>query len=125
MRHACKGLLLLALLIPLLVNAIDHLPRIGAIPDDSVEEGTPYTGPTPSVSGSISPVTFSLQTGPSGMTINGTTGVVSWTSPTVTGSPHTVTIRVTNSTASDDETWLLTVTSAEITPPHLATQLRR
>ncbi|MCH8267895.1 MAG: putative Ig domain-containing protein [Acidobacteria bacterium] len=78
------------------------MPRIGAIPDDSVEEGTPYTGPTPSVSGSISPVTFSLQTGPSGMTINGTTGVVSWTSPTVTGSPHTVTIRVTNSTASDD-----------------------
>ncbi|MCZ6491924.1 MAG: putative Ig domain-containing protein, partial [Acidobacteria bacterium] len=86
---------------------------------DSVEEGTPYTGPTPSVSGSISPVTFSLQTGPSGMTINGTTGVVSWTSPTVTGSPHTVTIRVTNSTASDDETWMLTVTSAEIIPPTL------
>ncbi|MCZ6752334.1 MAG: putative Ig domain-containing protein [Acidobacteria bacterium] len=121
MRNACKGLLLLALLTPLLVNAIDHLPRIGAIPDDSVEEGTPYTGPTPSVSGSISPVTFSLQTGPSGMTINGTTGVVSWTSPTVTGSPHTVTIRVTNSTASDDETWLLTVTADVIAPqddPH-------
>ena len=46
------------------------------------------------------------------MTINGTTGVVSWASPTVTGSPHRVTIRATNRSASDDETWLLTVNNS-------------
>jgi hypothetical protein len=43
------------------------------------------------------------------MTINSSTGVVSWANPTASGSPHTVTIRATNSAGFDDESWLLTV----------------
>ncbi|MFH0793310.1 MAG: kelch repeat-containing protein, partial [bacterium] len=85
------------------------VPVIGAIADHSTVAGSPYTGPTPSLTQGSLPVTWSLVSGPSGMTINASTGVVLWPAPTVTGSPHTVTIRATNSVGSDDESWLLTV----------------
>ena len=91
-------------------------PVITSISDDSLEEGTPYTGPTPVLSSGTQPVTWTLVANPGGMTISDTTGVVSWPGPTVAGSPHTITIRATNGTGSDDESWLLTVTSS-VTPP--------
>ncbi|MBI4479515.1 MAG: putative Ig domain-containing protein, partial [Acidobacteria bacterium] len=91
----------------LTVNPI--LPVISEIGNQTISEGSPYTGPTPSLTQGTLPVTWSLVASPSGMTINSATGVVSWTSPTTSGSPHTVTIRATNSAGFDDETWLLTV----------------
>lgn len=94
-------------------------PVIAPIPDGSTPAGTPYTGPTPTLSQGTLPVTWSLVTGPSGMTINASTGVVSWPNPTTAGSPHTVTIRATNAAGSDDETWLLTVTPAAPSAPTL------
>jgi hypothetical protein len=71
-----------------------------------------YTGPTPSLFQGTEPVTWSLQAGPGGMTIDQNTGVVSWASPTMDGSPHNITIRAENSEGYDDESWLLTVTPA-------------
>jgi len=85
-------------------------PVINSISDDSTTEGATYTGPTPSLSQGTLPVTWSLVNGPSGMTINSSTGVVSWTNPTVSGSPHTITIRATNTAGYDDVSWQLTVT---------------
>ena len=55
------------------------------------------------------PVTWSIITAPSGMTINSTTGVVTWSDPVASASPYEVTIQATNSAGSDDETWYLTV----------------
>jgi subtilisin family serine protease len=95
----------------LAVNVPSPLPEIGAIPDETIQEGTPYTGPTPVVSGT-QPITWSLETPPDGMTIDSATGVVSWDTPTSDGSPHTITIRATNSAGSDDEVWTLTVTAS-------------
>ena len=85
-------------------------PVINAISDHSTLEGTPYTGPTPTLSKGTPPVTWSLVSRPSGMTIDSVTGVVSWANPTASGSPFTVIIRATNSAGSDDESWQLTVT---------------
>ena len=46
------------------------------------------------------------------MTIDSSTGVVSWANPVTVDSPHTVTIRATNTAGFDDESWQLTVTPA-------------
>jgi len=92
------------------VRIDDTPPVIDPIPNNSITEGTPYTGPTPSLSQvGPSPMTWSLLVGPSGMSINSSTGVVSWPNPTVIGSPHQITIRATNTAGFDDESWLLTV----------------
>jgi len=92
-------------------------PVINPISDASIGEGTPYTGPTPSLSQGTLPVTWSLATGPSGMSINSSTGVVSWANPTVSGSPHTITIQATNTAGFDTKSWQLTVTPAAFDPP--------
>ena len=82
---------------------------IAAIANQSITAGSAYAY-TPSLTQGTSPVTWSLVSGPSGMTVNSSTGAVSWPNPTTTGSPFSVTIRATNSLGSDDEQWALTVT---------------
>ena len=99
------------------VTSIVEAPVIALISDHSTAEGTPYTGPTPTLSEGTFPVTWSLVNNPVGMTIDPSTGVVSWTNPTITGSPHTITICATNSTGSDEELWALTVNPSDTTPP--------
>ena len=84
-------------------------PIIAAIANGSVNAGTAYTGPTPSLTQGTTPVTWSLTSGPSGMTINSSTGVVSWSNPGTTGSPFTVKIRATNSAGYGEKSWTLTV----------------
>ncbi len=90
-------------------------PSIGEIPDDSIAEGDTYTGPTPTVTGTA-PMTWSLVDWPSGMTIDPATGVVTWPNPTLSGSPHTVTIRASNTAGADNESWQLTVTPKPVAP---------
>lgn len=85
-------------------------PVVNDVPDDTTDESVPYAAtPTLTTPGCMDPVTWSLITGPAGMTIDASSGNVSWPSPSVAGSPHTVTTRATNSAGSDDETWILTV----------------
>ena len=86
-------------------------PDISTIADQTWQEGVSYTGPTPEVSGT-QPITWSSVDSPTGMTIDENTGLVSWSNPTVIGSPHTITIRATNSAGYDDESWELTVTES-------------
>ena len=84
-------------------------PVIGSISNDSVQEGSPYTGHIPNLTAGTQPITYSLITYPNGMTIDPETGVVSWTNPTASGSPHMITIRARNTAGYDDESWQLTV----------------
>ena len=91
-------------------------PIIETINDHSATENVVYNGPTPSLSMGTLPVEWFLEDGPSGMTINSNTGVVSWTVPIVEGSPHTITIRASNTAGSDDESWQLSVMSS-VEPP--------
>ncbi len=68
------------------------------------------------------PFRYELTTAPSGMTIDANTGVITWPNPTTTGSPHTVTARVTDLGASGggmgaggtqvSVTWTITVTTS-------------
>ncbi len=95
-------------------------PVVAAIADESHPCGDAYTGPTPAVINPqcMSPVTWTLVSGPAGMTINATTGVVTWPSPSPTGSPHTVTVRATNAAGNANETWMLDVsqTAPQVQP---------
>ena len=59
------------------------------------------------------PFTYQLTTAPTGMTIDESTGVILWSNPTVTGSPHSVTVRVTDYEGStDNHSWTITVTTS-------------
>ena len=87
-------------------------PVIGPIGQASVYTNSAYTGPTPTLSQGTAPITWSLAGGPAGMTINSSTGVVSWPIPTIAGSPHTITIRAENTAGSDETSWSLAVSDA-------------
>lgn len=59
------------------------------------------------------PNTYSLISGPSGMSINSSTGILTWPNPTTIGSPHSVTVRVTDALgATASVTWAITVTTS-------------
>ncbi len=88
-------------------------PVIADVPDHAATAGAAYTR-TPTLSQGTTPVTWSLVTGPTGMTVNSTTGVVSWATPTA--GVHAVAIRAANAAGSDDESWSLTVNAAVGTP---------
>lgn len=89
-------------------------PDIVPIDNATITAGSAYTGPTPQLV-NAAPATWTLEAGPAGMTIN-SLGVVSWPEPTTVGSPHTVTIKATNPTSDDTETWTLTVNPAPVAP---------
>jgi hypothetical protein len=64
------------------------------------------------VIGGAYPYTYSLTTFPSGMTINRTTGEISWSNPTTSGSPHSVTLSVTDTeNTTVTRSWTITVTT--------------
>jgi formylglycine-generating enzyme required for sulfatase activity len=85
-------------------------PIIDPIPDQTIAPGIAYTGPTPTLSQGTLPVTWSLQVGPAGMTIDSATGVVSWANPNLVGSRRDVEIQAINGPgSSDNELWVLTV----------------
>lgn len=86
-------------------------PLISGITNDSVSGGEIYSGPVPAISEGTTPVTWSLDSGPAGMSINPSTGVVTWTSGEITTS-YTVTIRATNPAGYDTESWTLNVIGA-------------
>ncbi len=93
-------------------------PTIGDIEDAEVTKGQAYTSPTPTVTGSA-PITWSLpdpNNTANGMTVDPDTGVVSWPHPTTDGSPYTLTLRATNDTGQDEQTWILTVLEVPVAP---------
>ncbi len=90
-------------------------PIVAAIGDETIAGGLAYTGPTPSLTEGTPSVAWSLSTGPTGMTIDSATGVVSWTSPTA--GTHTISIQADNPAGSDSESWLLTVLATPTPTP--------
>ena len=59
------------------------------------------------------PFVWSLVNAPSGMTIKSSSGIITWSNPTEIGSPHTVTVRVTDDeNNSDVESYTITVTDS-------------
>jgi hypothetical protein len=90
-------------------------PRIQGIANHSTKCGADYVGPTPALTAPIcmAPILgWSLMSGPPGMTINPSSGVVSWPDPVPGQGPYNVTIRAINDIGETNESWLLYVASA-------------
>lgn len=74
--------------------------------------GIPYSV-RPGVIGGAYPFRYSLTSAPPGMSINQDTGEIIWPNPAAAGSPHTVTISVTDAeNITVTRTWAITVTTA-------------
>ncbi len=64
------------------------------------------------VFGGAYPFTYSLTTSPSGMIIDNDTGIITWSNPTTSGSPHPVTVNVTDAESTQvTRSWTITVTT--------------
>jgi hypothetical protein len=65
------------------------------------------------VFGGTYPFTYSLVTAPTGMTINPSTGIITWPNPPTSGSPHSVTVQVVDSESTAvTRSWTITVTTS-------------
>ncbi len=63
--------------------------------------------------GGTYPNTYELTTAPSGMTVNANTGIISWPNPPASGTPYSVTARVTDKIgAQASVTWTVLVTTS-------------
>ncbi len=77
--------------------------------------GGPFQLPAPTLTHplNMSPITWALEDAPDGMTINASSGVVSWTSTLPAPAPYAVTIRATNGAGSTTAPLDLTVTAGD------------
>jgi len=98
-------------------------PIINPIPDASTVCGSPFASVAPTLSQGSAPITWSLQSNPFGASINPADGAVSWASPVTTSVPYTITVRATNSSGFDDESWLLTVRPGDFNGDGLLTAI--
>ncbi len=84
-------------------------PLIDVVPDDSTVCGVAYTSAVPALMQGTLPVTWTLDSGPGGMTIDSNTGAVSWPNPLASATPYSIVVTATNAAGSDMSTWELTV----------------
>jgi len=88
-------------------------PVIESDPVTTAEEGALYTYDVAATDPEGDTLTYSLITSPDGMTINSSTGVISWT-PAAAGS-FEVTVEVSDSSKSDTQSFTITVSETLLT----------
>ncbi|MFM2082689.1 MAG: hypothetical protein RL380_1380, partial [Verrucomicrobiota bacterium] len=99
---------------------LNHAPALAAITTQILDEQTTfsYTNSTSDADGGT--LTYALTTAPTGMTINATNGVISWTTSEATGpSTNTVTVRVTDDGSpalTDTQTFTVLVSEVNLAP---------
>ncbi|AQQ71014.1 delta-60 repeat domain protein [Limihaloglobus sulfuriphilus] len=89
-------------------------PEITFIDDESIPAAAAYTGPLPEVNESAGTVEWALVGGPEGMTIDASTGVLSWESPLVNVDGYTIQISASNPAGSDQVSFMLYVLETPI-----------
>lgn len=96
----------------------DPCPTITPIPDASITEDQNFSYTVSSTGGVTS---YSLTTAPTGMTINASTGLISWSAASTPDAPtsntaYTVTVSATDGTTTDTDTFIVTVTPVNDAP---------
>ena len=84
-------------------------PVINNIEPQMANEYEIYTGPKPELIKGDYPVTWSLLNAPEGITIDNSTGIISWDLPFSVNGTHPITIKAENSVGHDTLTWQLEV----------------
>ncbi|MDF3030667.1 MAG: adhesin, partial [Moraxellaceae bacterium] len=104
------------------VTANNDAPSISSVAVTSAAENVAYSYDVNATDPESQTLTYSLTANPSGMTINGSTGVISWTPPQA-GSTYTenVTVQVTDGTNPVTQSFTITVTSSNDPPTFTST----
>jgi hypothetical protein len=89
-------------------------PLMKIVANALAAEDAPYTAPIPALYQGTAPITWSLVSGPAGMTVDENTGAVNWPSAVYTGSPHTAAIKAQNVVGADTKTWSITVVQTPV-----------
>ena len=97
----------------------NQAPTINSNPMTSTLVGQPYTYDVEATDADSDPLTYSLTSNPTGMTINSSTGVITWT-PTMFGN-YNVNLEVSDGELSDTQSFTLSVKlpmiELELSPP--------
>lgn len=83
-------------------------PVIEAMSNDTVHEGAAYQKSV-ALSQGTAPLSFTLLSGPAGMSIDAATGAIALAYPNGNYSPYTITVRVSNAVGADQISYSLTV----------------
>ena len=84
--------------VSLTIEKVNHAPTLAAVTDQTIPEMVLFNSLTlDGADSDADTLTYSVESGPTGLTVNGTTGVLSWT-PTEAQGPddYTVAVRVTD-----------------------------
>jgi hypothetical protein len=102
------------------VGDVNHLPAITSTAVTSATKGQPYSYDVNATDSDGDALVYSLTTKPSGMTINSSTGLITWT-PTTSGN-YNVTVKVSDVELFDTQSFIVTVEENGVTnqPPTLA-----
>lgn len=86
-------------------------PVIAPIQQQYTSDFGSWAGPTPALTHplNMAPITWTLDVGPPGMTINPSTGQVSWANPVSSEFLYAITVRATNATAFSTQIFFLAV----------------
>ena len=99
-------------------------PAIDPISNAFAVCGTSYASPAPTTSGGAAPLSWTLLTGPAGMTIDASTGAVTWPSPVATGSPFVISVQADSANScgtSSPQNWQLGVVIGDFDADGLVT----
>jgi len=88
-------------------GSINYSPDITSTAITSATKGQPYSYNVDAIDSDGDTLTYSLTTKPSGMTINSSTGLITWT-PTTSGN-YNVTVKVSDGELSDTQSFTVTV----------------
>ncbi len=92
------------------VGDVNHPPQINSDPVTSATKDEPYSYDVDATDSDGDTLTYSLTTKPSGMTINSSTGLITWT-PTTSGY-YNVTVKVSDGELNDTQSFTITVEEA-------------
>jgi len=95
------------------VGDVNHPPDITSSPVTSATKGQPYSYDVNATDSDGNTLVYSLTSKPSGMTINSSTGLITWT-PTATGS-FGVTVKVSDGELFDTQSFTVTVEETSTT----------
>ncbi|MBA7554437.1 hypothetical protein ES705_47058 [subsurface metagenome] len=90
-------------------------PVIGSNPVTTAKEGVVYTYDVEATDPNEDTLTYSLTTSPTGMTINSTTGVITWTPTESQVGENEVVVEVSDESKSTTQSFTVTVAEAKLT----------
>lgn len=98
------------------VTNVNRPPMIVSVPITVATEGVPYSTDVEATDPDLDPLTYSLTVAPVGMSVEPSTGVVSWTPGYEQAGDHPVTVLASDGDLADTQFFVVTVTNVNRPP---------